>query len=219
MLNKLKMLFKKIFLQLRIFFIMTLGKACMHLLFMTCRKTVTGLEQFLAIGEKERTLIMLWHNRLAITPCILARYAPDFTYAALVSASRDGKLLKALVESYKKGRTINVGHQARYQALREVIRAVEQKQTIVIMTPDGPRGPCYQMKPGVAMIALETGAQVIALNWEAKHYWQLSTWDKLRFPKPFTTITISFTCIPAWKSPTDATIDEVKAKLKDYLPK
>ena len=164
----------------------------MRLLFATCKLEIEGLDQFCQIAHSQKCILMLWHNRLALAPFILHRFAPEFIFAALISASRDGDMLTTVVQSYKKGRVIKVPHQARYQALRELIKAIEAQEQIVIITPDGPRGPRYELKPGVAIAALETGASVIALNWETEQFWELKTWDRLRIPKPFAKIKITF---------------------------
>jgi lysophospholipid acyltransferase (LPLAT)-like uncharacterized protein len=215
--TRLTALVKKLIFHLSLFFFKTVGKFTLSLLFKTCRLKVEGLEDFKKVAENKRCILMLWHNRLAIIPCILDDLTPNISYAAMVSASRDGKLLKAIVDSYKNGRTIRVGHQARYKALRELIRHVEERQHIVVITPDGPRGPCYEIKSGIAVAAIETQATIVALNWEAKRFWQFSTWDRLRFPKPFTTITASFTIIPAFTQSPPLTLEDAKKIIKETL--
>lgn len=169
-----------------------IGKPLLHCLAATCKWKISGLEEFREIAKNEKCMLMLWHNRLAFTPLILYRFAPDFIYGAFVSKSRDGELISAVVESYKAGRTIRVSHQGRHNALRELMRHIEERKEIVIITPDGPRGPRYELKSGIAMAALETGAHVVPLTWTASSYWELPTWDRLRIPKPFSTIEVEF---------------------------
>ncbi len=200
------------------FLMITLGKGLIHLLLFTCRIHVEGLGHFCRLAAKEKCLIMLWHNRLALAPFILSHYTPNFLYAALVSGSRDGEILSSLIHSYHNGRTIRVSHQARYQALREIIRHVEERKQIVIITPDGPRGPLYTIKPGIAVAALETQAYLVTLNWEAKHYWELKTWDRLRLPKPFTTIRVTFEPSVHFTSTPLPTLEQAKEIIKQALP-
>ena len=150
-----------------------------------------GLDRFLKMAETEKCILMLWHNRLCPIPPLLYRLPDHLQFAALVSGSKDGEILAELIQSYKNGSTIRAFHLGRYKALQEVIHQIENKR-IAIITPDGPRGPRYEIKPGVAMAALETGAYVFPLNWSANAYWELKTWDKFRIPKPFTTIELAF---------------------------
>lgn len=203
--------------QIKGFLIARVGKGLLSLLTRTCQIQVEGLDTFCAFARKEKCLLMLWHNRLALAPLILSRYTPDSVYAAVVSASRDGMLLSAIIHSYKGGRTIRVGHQSRYQALREIIRHVKETREIVVITPDGPRGPLYQLKPGIAVAALETQAHVFALNWEAEDYWELKTWDRFRIPKPFTKIRVSFSSPLCFDQLSAPSLEEAKEVLKKML--
>ncbi len=140
-----------------------------------------------------------------------------FSYAALVSGHRDGEILSSIIHSYPNAHAIRSSPKTRYQALREVIRYV-QNQHIVIITPDGPRGPQYEIKPGIAIAALETQACVIPLNWEAKKYWEFKTWDRQRFPKPFTTIRVCFASPIRFDQSPPPSIEEAKKILRQALP-
>lgn len=135
---------------------------------------------------------MLWHNRLLIISEILNKHAPQFIYRAVISNSRDGELLAILANSYSAGRTLRVPHNARYQALQQMISHLKSHNDILIITPDGPRGPRYKVKPGIAIAAHESQADVIPLSWTANRYWQLNTWDQMMIPKPFSHIEVKF---------------------------
>lgn len=192
MLKLLKGSWKSFRNHLSIFLITTIGKSSIRLLLWTCRWDVEGLDHFCQVADKEKCILLFWHNRLAIAPFILTKLAPQLTYAAFVSNSRDGKLLSSIIHSFKCGRTITVPHHSRAQALHTLIRHIEKKNDVVIITPDGPRGPKYVMKPGAALAAVESGAHVIPLDWTASNYWVLNTWDRLRLPRPFSTLKITF---------------------------
>jgi lysophospholipid acyltransferase (LPLAT)-like uncharacterized protein len=193
-------------------------KYFIHLIIWTCRVQLNGLNQFQELGSHQKCLLMLWHNRLVLTPFLLSRYTPQFTYAALVSNSRDGNLLSDVIHSYPNGKTIRVSHHARFHALANVINHVKQTEDIVIITPDGPRGPSYQIKPGIAITARETKTHVVPFNWEAAHYWELKTWDGLRIPKPFTTIQVYFHPSLDFKENAYFSIQKTQALLKSILP-
>ena len=218
MLKGIKEKAKNQFYSIRNYLIARSSKCVMNLLIRTCRIHIEGLENFVKIAEKEKCILMLWHNRLAIAPYILTEYAPHLIYAALVSGSRDGEILSTIILSYKQGRTIRVPHLGRYQALQEVIRHIEEKKEIVIITPDGPRGPRYEMKPGIAVAALETQAYVIAMDWEAARFWELKTWDRFRIPKPFTTISFKFLPPIRLGSPSEMSLEQAKDLLFQNIP-
>ena len=218
MLKQMRELGKIWMVKTKSFLMTTLGKGLIHLLIFTCRIHIEGLERFCELAAKERCILMFWHNRLALAPYILSQFTPQFLFAALVSGSRDGAVLTSMIHSYANGRTIRVPHQARYQALREIVRDIEERKQIVIITPDGPRGPRYSLKPGIAVAALETNAHVVSFNWEAKSYWELKTWDRLRLPKPFTTIRVTFNPSLRFDQTPIPTLDQAKEIIKKALP-
>lgn len=165
-------------------------KWLMRAILLTCRIELHGLEQFTKTASKGKCILMLWHNRIAIVPDILTRFT-KFLYAAVISNSRDGEFLAILVNSYKVGKIIRVSHDSRHEALHQLINHLKNSQEIVVITPDGPKGPRYGMKPGLAVAAKKANASVVPLSWTASKYWQLKTWDKLMIPKPFSTIRFS----------------------------
>lgn len=164
----------------------------LKLILKTCRFQVEGLDKFVEAASKNRCIVMFWHNQLAITPEIFSQYAPQFNYTAFVSKSRDGEVADVLANSYKIGSTIRVPHNNKSQALHQLIDHLKYGKRVIVITPDGPRGPIYQVKPGIAVAAKEAKASVVPLKWSANRYWEFKTWDRMKFPKPFSTIHVTF---------------------------
>lgn len=154
----------------------------------TCKKEYHGVEQFLDVAKSNPCIVMLWHNRLALAAEAFTKKANNLSYNAFISNSRDGQPLAIFAESYPNCNTIRVHHQARHQALREMISRLENNNEIVLITPDGPRGPRYKVKPGIGLAAKQTKAWIIPFTWECSSFWELKTWDKFRIPKPFSKI-------------------------------
>lgn len=157
----------------------------------SCQVEISGLNEYLALAEKEKCILALWHNRLAPVYILLEEHTP-FSYSALISNSRDGELLARLVESHKRGFSIRVSHNARHQALKEVIHQLKVEKRIIIITPDGPQGPVYEVKPGIIMAAKISGASIIPMTWTGDKFWELGSWDRFRIPKPFSKIQVTF---------------------------
>lgn len=167
-----------------------IGKYGMRLLLKSCQVEVEGLERFNQ-QVKGKCVLMLWHNRLVIMCEFLQRYLPDRNYAAFLSKSRDGEPIARVIQSYPHGCCIRVAHNLRHQALRQAIDYLNKSDGLLLITPDGPKGPRYKIKPGVLMAARQTRAPIVALSWEASAFWQFSTWDQFRLPKPFSKIKIT----------------------------
>lgn len=168
------------------------GKYLLRLLIYTCRFEIEGLDRFIKKASSGPCILVFWHNRLAIVAEFFNRHAPQFIYAAFVSKSRDGEILSRLATSYRSGRVIRVPHNARHQALKTAIESLKLKNEILLFTPDGPRGPLYQVKPGIIKAAQEGEAAIIPFSWKADRYWKLKTWDQFMLPKPFSKIQVTF---------------------------
>lgn len=168
------------------------AKIMIRLLLRTCRCEVEGLDNFVQTASTSPCILMLWHNRLILVGEILNRFASQFTYTAFISNSRDGHSLSLMTLSYKAGRVLRVPHDGRSRALKQMIARLKRPKEVILITPDGPRGPRYVLKPGVILAARESSAKVIPFSWECDSFWQLNTWDKLRIPKPFSKIRIFF---------------------------
>ena len=169
-----------------------LGKYVIRSLLWSCKIKIEGMERFANHAEQEKCILMLWHNRLAIVAEVLHNHAPNLSIRLSSDNSRDGDPLAIMAESYKSGRTIRVPHNARHQALKKVIDNLKYNHEVIVITPDGPRGPRYEVKPGTAMAAIESSAAIIPFTWTADRYWELKTWDRMRLPKPFSKINVVF---------------------------
>lgn len=165
-------------------------KVSIKALLFTCRIKVVGMDHFVKAATNKRCILMLWHNRLTLVAEVMTRYAPQFKYAALISNSRDAEILASYTNSFSVGRTIRVPHNARAQVLQTMVKQLKHGNEVIIITPDGPRGPAMKIKPGVAYAAKEALASIIPFSWNATSIWQFKTWDKLMLPKPFSTITV-----------------------------
>ena len=69
-------------------------------------------------------------------------------------------------------------------ALMELSRRIEEGSDVGF-TPDGPRGPRQECKAGVVAIAQRSGAPIVPMSYSTEKKWQLSSWDGMIVPKPF----------------------------------
>ena len=88
---------------------------------------------------------------------------------------------------------------------------------VILITPDGPRGPRYWVKPGVAYAAKTTSSHIVPFTWSASHYWQLNTWDRMLIPKPFSKIIINISPAMAIKDDRDNKFHNEAERLKKML--
>jgi lysophospholipid acyltransferase (LPLAT)-like uncharacterized protein len=131
----------------------------------------------------------LWHNRLLIFPFVLRRFFPNRRGAALISASRDGDLLADAIKRFDfdvvRGSSSRLGASAILQ-LTDVLASGRD----VVITPDGPRGPAYELGPGIIFLAQKSGAPVVPVNMEYSGCWRLKSWDRFILPRPFSKVRV-----------------------------
>jgi lysophospholipid acyltransferase (LPLAT)-like uncharacterized protein len=138
---------------------------------------------------KENYIGALWHNRLLIFPFVLRRFFPNRHGAALISASRDGDLLADAIKRFDfdvvRGSSSRLGASAILQ-LTDVLASGRD----VVITPDGPRGPAYELGPGIIFLAQKSGAPVLPVNMEYSSCWRLKSWDRFILPRPFSNVRV-----------------------------
>ena len=161
-------------------------------------------------------IVIAWHNRLLYFPVLLPKEARQRTMA-VVSASRDGEYLSALIgylglhalrgSSKKRGLNAQLG----------AIKAI-QSQFHVAFTPDGPRGPKYTMSKGPIHLAGKTGASILPLTSNASKYWELKSWDNFQIPKPGAKLTLIIgDPIQVPPNPDAETLEKYRRQVEDAL--
>lgn len=166
-------------------------KVSMRLILWTCKIEIIGKERYMELAKKHPTIITLWHNRIVLCPNFFGEYMDrSLNYTAYVSNSRDGEWLALATESYPNGYTIRVPKRGKHESLRAFIKTL--KRSVLLITPDGPRGPKYKMKSGVIFAASAARAQIFPFSWSASKTWQFKSWDGLKIPKPFSKIIIGY---------------------------
>jgi len=76
------------------------------------------------------------------------------------------------------------------EGFRRFYRLMKKEGYSTIILPDGSKGPKYQAKMGVAMLARMTGAAVIPMSYAADRFWRIPSWDRMIIPKPFARICV-----------------------------
>jgi lysophospholipid acyltransferase (LPLAT)-like uncharacterized protein len=140
-------------------------------------------------GETAPAVVIFWHNRLFAGILFYLRYFRKRRLATLISASKDGAWLAGFVKKLGvrpvRGSRFNRGA----QAVRDMITANKEGFDIGV-SPDGSRGPLYDMKPGALKVALKTSAPIILLSLNHTAAWRLKSWDRFYIPHPFSKVEV-----------------------------
>lgn len=143
------------------------------------------------VSRDERFILAFWHRRLAMMPLAYPFRRPGRGVAILSSDSRDGERSAATWRWFGIHAVRGTASDDGAKALVRMIRAVKEGWDFGI-TPDGPKGPRQQLKPGVLALARKTGAWIVPVSIAFEEKWELRTWDALVIPKPFATCTVRF---------------------------
>ncbi len=168
----------------------TAGTTCgsgFWLLFQTLRKnvrTAAGLSPYNVSGT-QRFLFSVWHDS-AVIAAFGGRHAQT---VALTSCHRDGSFVSSVVGC--KGVGIVRGSTGRTGG-RAARRLVEVANTHdIVITPDGPRGPCRKMSRGIVYLASKTGNPIIPTAFACSNAWQIpGSWTTQFIPKPFSQVAL-----------------------------
>jgi lysophospholipid acyltransferase (LPLAT)-like uncharacterized protein len=145
-------------------------------------------ERWRGLYEVKRPLVyLLWHE--ALLPLLWQHRRQGV--AIVVSEARDGQYLNDLARSWGyravRGSSTRGGIRALLGAVREL-----QAGHSVAFTPDGPRGPCRELKPGVITAAQRGGGIIVPIHAEADRAWRLHSWDRFMIPQPLARVWITY---------------------------
>jgi hypothetical protein len=157
-------------------------------LLLTVRSRLRVPSEYFSPGAPTPVIFCIWHNRLATCTKVLDVYRRPHNagagMAALISASKDGAFLSRILEWFGVQPVRGSSSRRGAQALLELSTWAERGYDLTI-TPDGPRGPCYQVQEGIASLAQVTGLPIVPvtfnLNWKIK----VKSWDRFQIPLPF----------------------------------
>jgi lysophospholipid acyltransferase (LPLAT)-like uncharacterized protein len=136
---------------------------------------------------KRPHVFLLWHE--ALLPLLWQHRNQGI--AIVVSEARDGQYLSDLATTLGYGAVRGSSTRGGARALLGAVREL-QAGGAVAFTPDGPRGPRRELKPGVVAAAQRGGGVIVPIHAEADRAWRLHSWDRFMIPKPLARVRITY---------------------------
>ena len=143
------------------------------------------------VARDERFVLSFWHRRLFMMPLAYPFHRKSRGVAILSSDSKDGERSAATWRWFGIHAVRGTASDDGAKALVRMIQAVKQGWDFGI-TPDGPRGPLMELKPGTIALARKTGAWIVPVSLAFDHQFELKTWDRMVIPWPFATCVIKY---------------------------
>jgi lysophospholipid acyltransferase (LPLAT)-like uncharacterized protein len=165
----------------------------LEVIWRTARVRIIGGERLEQLLQEHGAVIpVFWHQHLLIGARFLVSgkikgLKPGF----MISPSVDGEAPSMLARLYGAHVVRGSGTYTGVRAVRGVHQAIAKELISPAITPDGPRGPRFKMKPGAIFTAQIARKPVVPIAYAARPAHLLKTWDKFVIPYPFAKIRIA----------------------------
>jgi lysophospholipid acyltransferase (LPLAT)-like uncharacterized protein len=197
-----------------------LGLGIIRFWWLTCRVTrIEGAEHLQTALAKASSMVpCYWHqHQLFCAKYLVDQRSRGLEVGWLISPSVDGELGAMMVRRFGgrviRGSSTNTGA----LALRDYYEALVKESVSPVITPDGPRGPRFEFKPGALMLAQISQRPILPMAYAASRSW-LIKWDKFVIPVPFSRVVIALgppRYVP--RSTDAATIERMQGEMKAEL--
>ena len=132
------------------------------------------------LKKNKSFMICFWHNRLLMT-VFCWKWPHEFKM--LISGHSDGKIISNAISNFGIQTISGSARKNNVSSLKEILKQIDDN-SIIGITPDGPKGPNEEVKMGLISLLKKTNVPVLPLSYSAKFKFKLKTWDKFIFVTP-----------------------------------
>ncbi len=160
----------------------------------TGRYQITGYEHLEAAKAEGRPVILsAWHGMTMMLVGFFRRHYDMSRIVLIMPDDWRGAALEILASKLgSEPFPMNLKGDESMSAARtfaRLVRKVKQGKDAYI-TPDGPEGPSYVIKPGTAFLAQKAKALIVPIGAYARHGFRLNRWDTYTIPYPYSRMSI-----------------------------
>jgi lysophospholipid acyltransferase (LPLAT)-like uncharacterized protein len=160
----------------------------------TCRLAPVRGGQHLDRLQEEggAAIISYWHQmQIFCGRYLLARARSGLKLSFLTSPSVSGEVPAAIIRRWGAGVLRGSSKRSAGQALKDMFDVLVGQKTSLVITPDGPKGPLHEFKPGTIMLARMAKVPIILVAYAAKPCIRWKSWDRFIVPLPFSRVVIA----------------------------
>lgn len=156
------------------------------LLRLTCRIRFEGEESL----RNHPSILCSWHENTPIALVVSHRFPRP--QALMGHPAWYVKPIHVLIWLVGVRRLVlgSTGHDGK-EAATELAGYLKQGYSTVIL-PDGPSGPAKELKKGALHMAAQSSVPLVAVQFRVSKAYVLDSWDKKKFPYPFSQITVNY---------------------------
>jgi lysophospholipid acyltransferase (LPLAT)-like uncharacterized protein len=165
-----------------------LGPSFLRLLYVTLRIRVISTVPDLKLRN---ILLVFWHGKMLVP---LKIHQGTEIYM-MISEHKDGELITNIIRKFGIKAIRGSSTRGAKKAYIGMLRKLKDGKHGGI-TPDGPKGPRHEVKPGAVRLSLDGQTEMLLINWHCERKWQFKSWDKFEVPKPFAKVYVSYLRMP-----------------------
>ncbi len=145
-----------------------------------------------AIAEHGVVIPVYWHQQqLLPTKYLIGHQAQGLKLGFLVSPSVDGEMPAMILQRTGAHAIRGSSSATGARALRDYYLAITRDGISPAITPDGPKGPAHEFKPGAILLSQLSGKPILPMAFAARRAYLFPTWDKFILPLPFTSTVLA----------------------------
>lgn len=172
----------------------------------------------LDLPDHPPVIITFWHNRVVLMAYFYERFNDGRTALTFISRSRDGQFITDVAARFGIKAVRGSSSRNGVSATLAAVHAANDAHVDLVITPDGPRGPRYEIQPGLIRLAQLTGRPIVAVTYRLDWKHELKSWDRFHVPIPFSKchlITGEQIFVPEGAS--DEELEVIKMRICDCL--
>jgi hypothetical protein len=166
-------------------FLVWLSAFVIRAVVLTLRMSLEDRAEILNRSGHPPVIIAFWHNRTGLMAPFFERYCRGRDALTFISRSRDGQFMTDVAARFGVNAIRGSSSRHAVSAMLTALRAARERHMDIVITPDGPRGPRYQVQPGLIRLAQATGHPIIPITFYLKWKVMLKSWDRFQIPIPF----------------------------------
>jgi lysophospholipid acyltransferase (LPLAT)-like uncharacterized protein len=131
--------------------------------------------------QNKPVIACFWHGRLLM---MFKVWFGQHKLHMLISSHPDGQIIAQTTKNFGYGWIAGSSNREGRKAVVKILKTIKEGESVGV-TPDGPRGPRYQVGLGVVQMARLSKASLLPVSYSATRGRFIKSWDRFFLPFPF----------------------------------
>lgn len=156
--------------------------------------------------DKQNYTLGFWHGKM-LAGWFLGKQK---NFLGITSKSKDGDVLAGLLSRW--GYTVVRGSSSTggKEVLEHAVNFLKSGGSVAV-TPDGPKGPAMELKPGIVVASHRAGTPIVVTGIGFSKSFRLNSWDSFSIPYPYSSVYIKYS------EPISVPVDATREKISDII--